>query len=454
MIRPPPVAALRPEVDDPVGRLDDVEVVLDDEDRVAAVDQPVEDLEQLLDVGEVEPGRRLVEDVERPAGRPPRQLGRQLDPLRLAARQGRRRLAEVDVAQADVVQRLELGPDVRHRREEVERLGDGHLEDVGDRLALVVDLERLAVVALAVADLARDVDVGQELHLDLEDAVALAVLAAAALDVEAEAARGVAAQTRLRDAGEQLADRREQADVGRRVRARRPADRALVDLDDLVDVLGALERVVRADRLARAVQLAGERPVEDLGDERALAAARHAGDGDERPERDTQVEVAQVVLAGAADPELLAVALPALGRDRDRRLAAQERAGDRARLGEDHLERPVGDDLAAVLARPGPDVDDPVGGPDRLLVVLDDEDRVAQVAQPRQRRDELRVVALVEPDRRLVEDVQHAHQRRPDLGREPDPLRLAARQRDARPIEGQVVEPDVDEEARAARRSP
>ena len=109
------VAALRPEVDDPVGGLDDVEVVLDDEDRVAAVDQPVEHLEQLLDVGEVEAGRRLVEDVQRPAGRPPRQLGRQLDPLRLAARQRRRRLAEVDVAEADVVERLELGPDVRAR---------------------------------------------------------------------------------------------------------------------------------------------------------------------------------------------------------------------------------------------------------------------------------------------------------------------------------------------------
>ena len=162
-----------------------------------------------------------------------------------------------------------------------------------------MDLERLAVVALALADLARDVDVRQELHLDLEDAVALAVLAAAALDVEAEAARLVAADARLRDAGEQLADRREQADVGGRVGARRPPDRALVDLDDLVDVLGALERVVRADRFARPVQLAGQGPVQDLGHERALAAPRHAGHRHERPERDAQVHVPQVVLAGA-----------------------------------------------------------------------------------------------------------------------------------------------------------
>ena len=110
-----PGAALGPEVDDPVGGLDDVEVVLDDDDRVAGVDEPVEHLEELLDVGEVEAGRRLVEEVERLARRAPRQLGRQLDALRLAARQRRRRLAEVDVAEADVEQRLELACDVRDR---------------------------------------------------------------------------------------------------------------------------------------------------------------------------------------------------------------------------------------------------------------------------------------------------------------------------------------------------
>jgi len=36
-------------------RLDHVHVVLDDEHRVAELDQPLEHPEQLLDVGEVEP---------------------------------------------------------------------------------------------------------------------------------------------------------------------------------------------------------------------------------------------------------------------------------------------------------------------------------------------------------------------------------------------------------------
>jgi hypothetical protein len=69
ILRPPPVAALGAEVDDPVGRLDDVEVVLDDDDRVAGVDELLQHVEQPADVREVQAGRRLVEDVDRLAGR-------------------------------------------------------------------------------------------------------------------------------------------------------------------------------------------------------------------------------------------------------------------------------------------------------------------------------------------------------------------------------------------------
>ena len=66
---------------------------------------------------------------------------------------------------------------------------------------------------------------------------------------------------------------------------------------------------------------------------------------------------------------------------------------------------------------------------DGVLVVLDHEHRVAEVAQPDQGVDEPAVVALVQTDRRLVEHVQHAHQSRADLGGQPDALGLAAGQR-------------------------
>ncbi len=54
--------ALGTEVDDPVGGADDVQVVLDDEQRVPRGKQPFEGAQQLRNVVEVQPGRGLVEE--------------------------------------------------------------------------------------------------------------------------------------------------------------------------------------------------------------------------------------------------------------------------------------------------------------------------------------------------------------------------------------------------------
>ena len=73
-------------------------------DRLTGVDEPVEQAEQLLDVGEVEAGRRLVQYVE--VALVPH-VGRQLQPLPLAAGQRRERLAEAEVAEPDVGEPVE-----------------------------------------------------------------------------------------------------------------------------------------------------------------------------------------------------------------------------------------------------------------------------------------------------------------------------------------------------------
>jgi len=71
-------------------------VVRDDEDRLAGVDESVEQAEQLLDVGEVEARRRLVEGVDVALLG---QLGGQLESLPLATGKARERLAEAEVAE-------------------------------------------------------------------------------------------------------------------------------------------------------------------------------------------------------------------------------------------------------------------------------------------------------------------------------------------------------------------
>ena len=145
-----------------------------------------------------------------------------------------------------------------------------------------------------------DVDVGEEVHLDLDQPVAGARLAPPALDVEAEPPGLVAAREAFGQAGEPVADVGEGAGVGRRVAARGAADRRLVDVDDLVEMLQPVDAVVRPGEDARAVQLARGGGVERVDGEGRLAAARDAGDAGEGAERDRRGDAAQVVAAGVA----------------------------------------------------------------------------------------------------------------------------------------------------------
>ena len=92
--------------------------------------------------------------------------------------------------------------------------------------------------------------------------------------------------------------------VGRRIRSRRAADRRLIDLDHLVDQVDAFDLVVRAGLVGGAIELARQRLVEDVVDQRALARAADAGDGDQPAERNLHVDVLQVVGAGAANDDL------------------------------------------------------------------------------------------------------------------------------------------------------
>src|SRR5690606_2134431 len=201
--------------------------------------------------------------------------------------------------QAHALERGELVANDRDSREELDALIDGHLEDVGDRLALELDLQRLAIVALALADVADDVDVGQEVHLDLEDTVALAFLAAPALDVEGEATGTVTAGFRFRQAGKPFTQRREGAGVGGGVGARGAADRRLVDVDDLVEEFEAGEAFMRGRDHARAVKAPRDGLVHGVDHQGRLAAAGHAGDGHEHAKRHIDRDVLEII-AGRA----------------------------------------------------------------------------------------------------------------------------------------------------------
>ena len=138
-------AALRTEVDDPVGGFDDIEIVLDHDHRVAPVDQCMEHGEKLVDIVEVKTGGRLIEEIQRLAGGTFGKLARQLDPLGLTARQGGSGLPKVEVSEADRYQGVQNTNNLRHGAENFSRLMDREVEALGDAQALEVDFEGLAV---------------------------------------------------------------------------------------------------------------------------------------------------------------------------------------------------------------------------------------------------------------------------------------------------------------------
>ena len=95
-------ACVGAEVDDPVCAFDHVEVVFDDENGVAAVNEAVEDFDENADVVKVQSRGGFVEEVKRFARGGSRQFGCEFDALCFAAREGCGRLTEAEITQAHV----------------------------------------------------------------------------------------------------------------------------------------------------------------------------------------------------------------------------------------------------------------------------------------------------------------------------------------------------------------
>ena len=62
------ITTFRPHVDDPVGCLDDFEIMLDHDNTVSLIDQLVQHFEKLLHIVEMQARSRLIEYIKRAAG--------------------------------------------------------------------------------------------------------------------------------------------------------------------------------------------------------------------------------------------------------------------------------------------------------------------------------------------------------------------------------------------------
>jgi len=91
------VPAVRPKINDIVRGFYHVQIMLDDQDRIAAVNQALQDLQEFIHVGKMQACGGLIQNVKSAACGRLTQFTGKLDPLRLTAGKGCGRLAQTDI---------------------------------------------------------------------------------------------------------------------------------------------------------------------------------------------------------------------------------------------------------------------------------------------------------------------------------------------------------------------
>src|ERR1700681_3680345 len=122
-------------------------------------------MQKLLDIGEMQAGRGLVEDIDSALLR---HLDRELEPLPLSAGERRQRLAEADIPEADLNHPVQ-DKVRRARTKKLLRLSGRHREYLGDVLAVEAIFEDLRLETLAAALLAHGRDVGHHRQVGIDD---------------------------------------------------------------------------------------------------------------------------------------------------------------------------------------------------------------------------------------------------------------------------------------------
>ncbi len=133
------------------------------------------------------------------------------------------------------------------------------------------------------------------------------------------------------------------------------------------------------------------------------------------PRGNADIDIFEIVGVRAKDRQRGAIRSAALGRNGNVRTPGEILAGERARIRSNFGGRADGHEFAAGFARARAEIHDVIGAPHGFFVVLDDENRVAQIAQRFERAEQAAIVARVEADRRFIENVKHAAKPRANL---------------------------------------
>ena len=385
-------------------------------------------------------GSGLIQNIDGPSGAAPGELSRQLDPLGFTAGQGGGRLPQLDIPETDFIQSFDLAADLGNAVKEAHGFLHRHFQHIMDALALVFYLQCLPVIPAALADFTGHKDIRQEVHLNFQDTIAFTGFTPATLDVEGKASAGIALEFGVRCLGKQFPDIGKHTGIGGRIGTRCPSDGRLVNVNNLVQLLNALQAIVIARLDSGGGKGLGQRFVEHLIDQAGLTGTRYTRHTGKGSQRNGNSHILQIVLTSSPNGQKIAIAGPALGRHQNLPLAGQILTGIGPVAGHDFLQGSGADDLAAVNTGSRSHIHDEIGSPHGIFVMLYHNQGVAQIPQPLQGGQQLVIVPLMQTDGRLIQNIEHAYQAGTDLGSQPDPLAFTTGQGGRRPRKGQILQ--------------
>ena len=211
--------------------------MLDNNDRIALIDQLVQHIHQHADILKVQSGGRLIKNIERLACIPFGKFGGKLHTLAFATGKRGRRLSQFYITQPHLLNYLYLIQNLRHVFKKFHRAVNCHIQHIGNRLPFETHFQGFPIVAFAMADLTRNIHVGQEVHFNSFITIALAGFATPPTDIEREASRLVTANFSFGQTDKQVTDVRKDSGISGGIGTRSTPQRRLIHIYHLIYIL-------------------------------------------------------------------------------------------------------------------------------------------------------------------------------------------------------------------------
>ena len=184
---------------------------------------------------------------------------------------------------------------------------DCHIQHIANRFALKTDFKRFAVIAPAIAFVAMDIYIGEEIHFDHFHSGTFTLFATPPFYIKRESTRFVTPYFCFGQKCKKIPDIGENTCISDRVRAGRTSNRRLIDLHHLVNMLNTLNRSVSKRIEKGFIKVLTKNRLQGFIDQCRFAAARNTSYANKLSKRKFNINILKIVPGSTFDDKCFAI---------------------------------------------------------------------------------------------------------------------------------------------------